>query len=110
DGRRGSRPDHRRRPYLEQLEDRVVLTTPSVVSINRLLPLGPLTNASSVSYSVAFNESVTGVDPTDFRVVTGGTVQAATPGPVSGGDASYTVTISGITGIGTLGLNLVANG
>src|SRR5262249_52920234 len=42
--------------------------------------------------------------------VTGGTVQAATPVAVSGSGASYTVTISGITGIGTLGLNLVANG
>ena len=63
------------------------------------------------AFTVTFSEPVTGVNPTDFQVVTTGTVgdtlvQVTPPGPA----AVYTVTVSGITGNGTLGLNLVDNG
>ena len=95
------------RPWFEQLEDRLVPTTPSVLSINRSVPLGPITNASSVSYAVTFNEAVNGVAPTDFHVVTDGSVQATTPVAVSGSGSAYTVTISGIHGSGDLRLDLI---
>ena len=83
---------------------------PFVQSINRTTPAGPSTSATALVYTVTFSEAVTGVDPTDFQLVLGGTVAAtlATVTPVSG--AVYTVAVSGVTGNGTLGLNLVDNG
>jgi hypothetical protein len=81
---------------------------PTVLSINRTNPPGPITSDSSVIYTVTFSEPVTGVDPTDFTVpLTGAAGYALTQ--VSGSGSVYTLTISGITGNGTLGLNLVDN-
>ena len=80
---------------------------PSVASINRANPASDTTNVSTVDYRVAFSESVTGVDPTDFQVITSGSVAYSTIAvtPVSG--SVFTVTVSGISGVGTLGLNFV---
>src|SRR5262249_5478121 len=82
----------------------------SVQSIVRTNPAGPLTGVTSVTYAVTFSESVTGVDAADFSLALTGTV--ATTGlvvtPVSG--SVYAVTISGITGNGTLRLDLNNNG
>ena len=47
---------------------------PTVTSIDRTDPAGPTTNAGTVSYTVTFSEAVTGVDPTDFALVTTGTI------------------------------------
>jgi hypothetical protein len=84
--------------------------SPSVVSINRATPGGPVNSASSLSYTVTFNEAVTGVDAGDFQLALTGNVSAPLVQvlPVSG--SVYTVTVSGITGSGTVGLNLVDNG
>ena len=106
--RRRYRPA-RQRPQLELLEDRIVPTTPSVLSIDRFAPLGPTTNASSVAYAVQFNEAVTGVVPADFEVTTSASLAAATPVAVSGSGSAYTVAIGGIHGSGTLRLDLIAN-
>src|SRR5205823_3933685 len=81
-------------------------TAPAVLSINRTTPGGPSTSATSVTYTVTFSEAVSGVDATDFSLALNG-VTATTPVVVSGTGSSYTVTVSGITGTGTLGLNLV---
>src|SRR5579862_3479024 len=97
---KSTKPRFTSRLALEQLEDRLVLTTPTVLSINRSLPLGPITNASSVSYAVTFNEPVTGVDLTDFQLVETGTVAATLNQVTPTSGVVYTVTISGITGIG----------
>ena len=51
-----------------------MLLTPSVLSINTAVPPGATTNATSVSYTVTFNQGVTGVDPTDFALARTGTV------------------------------------
>jgi hypothetical protein len=85
-------------------------TFPSVVSINRLSPPTETTSASTVSFTVAFSGGVTGVDPGDFEVVTSGTVATTTLQVTPVSASSYTATISGITGVGTLGLNLVDDG
>ena len=83
---------------------------PYVESINRTSPAGPVTNVASVTYTVTFSEAVTGVDPADFQPALGGTA-AGTVSQVTAVDGSiYVVTVSGITGNGTLGLNLVDNG
>jgi hypothetical protein len=80
-----------------------------VLSINRTNPPGPITSDASVSYTVTFNEPVAGVDASDFAVASSG-VSTTPPVVISGGGAVYTVTINGIAGTGTLGLNLVDDG
>ncbi|MFI5380370.1 MAG: lamin tail domain-containing protein, partial [Tepidisphaerales bacterium] len=78
------------------------LTPPTVVSINRVGATP--TNANSLQYTVAFSKSVTGVDATDFALALTGTT--GTIGTVAGSGSSYTVTITGVSGNGTLGLNV----
>ena len=82
---------------------------PHVVSINRDSPTGPDVSGNTVSYTATFSEPITGVDASDFQLALSG-VTVAIPLAVSGSGAVYTVTISGIAGSGTLGLNLVDNG
>ena len=110
---RSLRRQHRRgRLFVstEPMESRLLLSvdtiSPSVTSINRTSPAESTTLASSVSFTATFSEPVSGVDPTDFYVATTGTV-ASTQAQVTQVSASvYTVTVSGITGLGSLGVNL----
>ena len=84
---------------------------PFVESIDRTTPAGLGTNASSsVIFTVTFSQAVIGVNLGDFALALTGTVAATLSKvtPVSG--AVYTVTLSGITGFGNIGLNLVDNG
>ena len=85
-------------------------TATFVQSIDRTTPTGPLTNASTVTYTVTFSEPVTGIVPSDFQVVVTGTVGTTLTQLTPVSTSVYTVTISGITGDGALGLNLVDNG
>ena len=82
---------------------------PTVLSINRTDP-DASTAALSVRYTVTFSETVTGVVPSEFTLSHTGSVSAATPVAVSGGGAVFTVTINGISGSGTLTLNLLNDG
>jgi len=62
--------------------------------------------ASSVNFTVAFSEAVTGVDATDFTL-TGTAATGASIGTVTKlSDSLYTVAVNTITGDGTLGLDL----
>ena len=68
------------------------------------------TNAASVNFTVTFSESVSGVDGSDFKVVssqgiTGASLTSVTP--VSG--PTYTVGINTGSGNGTLRLDLIDN-
>ena len=69
------------------------------------------TNADAVVFNVTFSEPVQHVDPTDFVPVLGGTVTADATVVVGDAgdtdDATYTVTVTGINGDGTLGLAIV---
>ncbi len=76
---------------------------PSVSSISSM-GASP-TNAGSVSYAVLFSKAVTGVDAGDFVLAPTGTASGTVTG-VSGSGDSYTVTVSGISGDGTLRLDL----
>ncbi len=71
-------------------------------------PTQPATNVANPRFVVTFSESVTGVSPADFVAVPGSGVTVA-PGPVvvTGSGTTYTVTVNGVSGTGTLGLNLV---
>lgn len=79
---------------------------PTVLSIVRAS--ADPTGAGTVSWTVTFSESVSGVDSGDFALANGGLTGPAITG-VSGSGASYTVTANTGSGAGTLGLNLVDN-
>ena len=66
---------------------------------------GSFTN--STSFSVTFNQDIIGLDPYDFYLATTGTVSGGTISSITGSGANYIVNVTGITGDGTLGLNLV---
>ena len=68
----------------------------------------PTTN-SSVSFTVTFSEDVTGVDLSDFALLTGG-APAALQSLVQLSPNTYRITVSGVTGQGSLGLSLSAAG
>lgn len=79
-------------------------TAPVVSSLARVDPTP--TALASVSWTVTFSESVTGVNAADFALVQAGGVSGALITSVTGSGASWTVTASTGTGNGTLGLNL----
>ncbi|WP_435636042.1 Ig-like domain-containing protein [Pseudomonas solani] len=67
----------------------------------------PTTN-SSVSFTVTFSEDVTGLDLADFNLLTGGSVSGTLQSLVQLTGNTWRVTVSGITGQGSLGLSLPA--
>jgi hypothetical protein len=77
---------------------------PKALSIVRTTP-SP-TNAGQVSFTVTFDQAVTGVDTADFVLAASG-VSGAAIASVTGSGTTYTVTATTGTGDGTLGLNLV---
>jgi hypothetical protein len=85
----------------------VVDPAPVVSSITRVGPAS--TNASSLSYVVTFSETVTGVDTSDFALTSTGSA-AGTIAYITGSGSQYTVTVNGISGVGTLQLDLNGSG
>jgi gliding motility-associated-like protein len=80
---------------------------PTVTSINRI-QASP-TNLNSVDYTVTFSEAVTGVDVSDFNLSSTGSITTNLASVVGSGN-SYTVTINGVVGTGTIKLNLNNSG
>jgi uncharacterized repeat protein (TIGR02059 family) len=66
-------------------------------------------SASSVTYTVTFSESVTGVDTSDFALTATGTA-AGNVASISGSGTTYTVTVDTLSGDGTLRLDLNSSG
>jgi hypothetical protein len=85
------------------LDDDSDSTPPTVSKITR--DDTATSNATSVTYTVKFDENVTGVDTTDFSLTKSSTA-SGTVSKVTGSGDTYTVTVSGITGDGTLRLDL----
>ena len=81
-----------------------------MVSINRTTPPAALTNATSATFTVTFSEAVMGVDSTAFSLAETGPVSATLTQVTPLSSSVYTVSIGGILGNGTLGLNLMDNG
>lgn len=75
---------------------------PSVSSISR--DGAASTNATSLDYIVVFSEAVTGLDATDFTLSSTGTANG-TIASISGSGDTYTVTVNGVSGEGTLKLD-----
>ncbi len=112
------RPARKSASIIEPLECRITpgsISFPTVASIDRETPVGPDTGASSVTFKVTFNTDrptmLTGVDATDFKVVTTGDAKADAAVVVTGtiDPKVYNVTVNGVQGNGGLGLNLVDN-
>ncbi len=75
---------------------------PLVTSVS--LVGSPLTNATSVNYSVTFSKDAKNVSSDDFLLTTAGTT--GTVGAVSGSGSSYTVAVNNLDGEGTIRLDL----
>ncbi len=80
----------------------------SVVSINCSVSCAA-TSAPTVSWTVIFNQSVTGVDATAFALAAGG-LSGAYISSVTGSGTTWTVTADTGIGAGTLGLNQTGPG
>ncbi|TYL48324.1 DUF4347 domain-containing protein [Marinomonas sp. IMCC 4694] len=80
-------------------------TGPSVVAINR--DGAALTTADTATFTVSFNEAVTGVDVSDFSLTAGATGNISS---VTGSGSTYQVTVNSIEGNGALRLDLKASG
>ncbi len=65
--------------------------------------------AATVVFTARFSKPVTGVDLTDFNLTTTGTV-TGTLASIAGSGTTYTVTVTGVTGEGTITLNKIASG
>jgi|GEM_PF-3180929 len=83
---------------------------PAVGSLVRQNPVTSATSLTSVTFRVTFAETVTGVDAADFSLATTGTAVGTigTVNAVTG--ATYDVTVGGVTGTGTLRLDLKSSG
>jgi hypothetical protein len=82
-------------------------TAPTVSSI---APAGVSPNGGgSEQFTVTFSESVTGVDVSDFTAAASGASDTGVSA-VNGSGSTYTVTVGGVSGTGTLGLDLNASG
>ena len=82
---------------------------PAVTSIVPATPAPSATNATSVQYTVTFSENVTGVGTDDFVLSKTGTADGTVAG-ITGSGNTYTITVNGISGDGTLRLDLKNSG
>ena len=98
----------RRKLELLGLEDRIVPAVPFSPAFPHALSITAGSSTStSAAFTVTFNQPVTGVDATDFNLIATGTVANGTISSLTGSGDTYTINVTGITGTGTLGLNLV---
>jgi hypothetical protein len=68
------------------------------------------TSAASVSFTVTFSESVSGVDAADFALVLTGTATGRVASVTAVDGQHYTVVVEGVGGTGTLALQLAGTG
>ncbi|HBE76636.1 MAG TPA: hypothetical protein DDW65_02470 [Firmicutes bacterium] len=85
------------------------VSPPAIISIDRLNPIGSLTNLTSVTFRVTFNENVYNVDTSDFILTSTGTVTGTIASVSASSGATINVTVNSITGDGTLRLDLDNN-
>ena len=83
-------------------------TTPTVTAITRLSATP--TNSSSVTFTVSFSERVVDLDPDDFTPNAEAGVSEASVSTVSTSGSDTTVTVTGINGDGSLGLDVSNSG
>ncbi len=81
-------------------------TTPTVTVAQGEAQADP-TGTASLVFDIAFNEDVSGFDSSD--VILNGSAPGSLSASVSGGPRTYTVTVSGMTGSGTVTATIPAN-
>ncbi|HET6576381.1 MAG TPA: choice-of-anchor Q domain-containing protein [Fimbriiglobus sp.] len=81
----------------------VEVQPPAVVSITT--PTVSPTNATDLTFTVTFNQNLTGLSATNFKLTTTGGV-TGTVGTVTGSGRTWTVSVNTIAGTGTLRLDL----
>ncbi|RZJ08411.1 MAG: hypothetical protein EOP39_13915, partial [Rubrivivax sp.] len=86
-----------------------VADAPSVSAIVRDSAAAVSTAASSVTYTVTFDQAVTGVDASDFALTATGTASGSIAS-VAGSGTTYTVTVDTLSGDGALRLDLNGSG
>jgi hypothetical protein len=64
------------------------------------------TNASNIDFTVTFDHAISGVQASNFSLTSTGSV-TGTIASVSGSGTTWTVTVDGISGDGTMGLDMV---
>ena len=85
----------------------VLAAVPTVASATRVEATP--TNADTLHWTVTFSEDVSSVDTADFALALTGTA-AGSISSVSAGSSVYTVTVTSVTGDGSIGLNVLAGG
>lgn len=70
----------------------------------------PLPDATTADFSVTFAEPVTGVDASDFSLTTSGAVSGTISGVATADSITYVVSITGISGTGSLRMDVLADG
>jgi hypothetical protein len=85
-------------------------TAPSVGSITRLVPTSQSVNTNTVVFRVIFSEAITGLDTGDFAVTSTATAVGSVTSLSAVDDRTFDVLIGGLSGDGTLRLDLSASG
>ncbi len=87
--------------------DNSVTSTFNTVTINQAAGQADPTKASPVTFTATFGAAVTGFTGSDVTI--GGTAPGTKTATVTGGPAVYTVTVTGMTGSGTVLASIPAN-
>lgn len=82
-------------------------TLPHITGIT--LANNPAPNATALDYTVVFDEAVSGVDLSDFALTATGSASGTLAG-ISGSGTTWTVSVTGVAGSGTLRLDLNGSG
>jgi len=83
-------------------------TRPSVYDINRVTPTRQFTNADEITFEVIFDECINGLTLSDFELnLSGSAVGTLYALSEMENCSTATVTVTGISGNGTLGLNFI---
>ncbi len=85
-------------------------TSPKITSIARQNPAGPSTSATSLTWLVTFSEEVTGVAQGNFSAMLGGSATGAVTGFMQVDGSQYTVTVTGVSGTGSVTLRFTDSG
>lgn len=83
-------------------------TAPSAGNIVRVD--GSPTNSGAVSFNVTFSEDVSGVDASDFNLLFAGTASGSITSVSAVDGHTYTVVVGGLSGVGSLRLDLNSSG
>ncbi|WP_273793303.1 autotransporter domain-containing protein [Brucella anthropi] len=70
----------------------------------------PNSDALAVDFLVTFSKPVIGVDASDFVLTTTGSIAGSITGVATPDNVTYTVSVTGISGIGSLRLDVLADG